>query len=367
MLEGVKRFAKRFEKEEGVDIVDDQPQSDAAKVFIKGDGYSPCRALPAGGGGQCILVRSRTTEKCVVIKRLKKKAPCSRPSHEVAALTQYMRRHPNIVEVLDVIDPKGKQPKVYMEYCCGGDLESQFNHFRWEFPVKGDVPALFILHLFASLVEALAFIHHGIRIHHAADGMTMSVDSNHIAVIHADVKPANILIRWLQKPRHKGLPDFVLADFGISQPADSFFGIGGTYGWEAPEVDTIRQIESWNPRRFDRMNRKKGLMTTASDVYSFALTVINMMVWEGVRTNSDPNGLTLPPSLQPIEGLLPALKQCLLRNASQRPTMKLNSLEGTIMKAFMSVSRARDEKMTDVREHLGELCWARPPDYNELY
>ncbi|KAL9047206.1 MAG: hypothetical protein Q9206_006865, partial [Seirophora lacunosa] len=130
------------------------------------------------------------------------------------------------------------QTQLYLDYCTGGDLASFIESHHYKL-TGASVPEAFIWHAFLQLGEALAFIHHG---HDRARKRPLEPWR---AVIHRDVKPANILLqRAAFDPDHPGLepyPRLVLADFGLALQADAPGALPestcsvGTFAYQPPE------------------------------------------------------------------------------------------------------------------------------------
>ena len=126
------------------------------------------------------------------------------------------------------------------------------------------VPAVFLLHVYVSLVEALLFVHHGYRSLKEAEAQTQVL--NHLTIIHGDIKPENILLRWPANREPEGLPDIVLADFGAAQLASETTFICGTQSFDSPEVAYVTSLRRTNRADYE-ICKTIPIMTPRSDIY----------------------------------------------------------------------------------------------------
>lgn len=112
--------------------------------------------------------------------------------------------HRNIVKMFEAeYDPASGRANLSLEYAVGGDLAGLIKYWH----TRGiQAPAAMVLHAMVQIGEALAFMHGSWVRCNRCSGYHVSA-SPHCAIVHSDVKPQNILIRF---PGHKnGLPDFV--------------------------------------------------------------------------------------------------------------------------------------------------------------
>jgi Protein kinase domain len=114
--------------------------------------------------------------------------------------------HPNIVELLEVIDD-GDEVTLVMPYLTGGTLAERVSQ-------HGPIPADEVESIATALGSALA-------------------DAHRAGIVHRDIKPGNVLFD------HHGVPH--LADFGVASSRDDTAGLTvigtvvGTPGFMAPE------------------------------------------------------------------------------------------------------------------------------------
>jgi serine/threonine-protein kinase len=149
-------------------------------------------------------------ERTGAVKVLQSMAPdpdtTARFRHEAQAIAQM--RHPNIVNVYDFGEYQGT-PYMIVEYVPGGSLADRLGHGR---------------------------LHHTKTLHYLR-GIAAGLDYAHeLAIVHRDVKPANVLLEKDDTP--------VLADFGLAKllrgtSLKSMTGVTtGTPAYMAPEQVT---------------------------------------------------------------------------------------------------------------------------------
>lgn len=199
--------------------------------------YKNDSTLGKGGGGEAQLwqrTESAKTSVCnraafVVVKTIKTKVNNQYPI-ELAWLERLKPyKHPNIIGFIGFAewDLRSESVRIMLEYCSGGDLhmcikryDQQEKHFKehelWD--------------ITKSMLSALAFLHEG-RV------MTGRRIRDWKAIIHCDIKPANILCC----PRPDDTVHCKLADFGLSvlggpEVKTKYFG---TYDWQPPEMPAI--------------------------------------------------------------------------------------------------------------------------------
>lgn len=317
------------------------------RAFRLYDEYTPVKDLYEGAGGVCSLVQSKTTGKLVVIKRLTKAAPVLKP-REVTILTQILpSRHPNIIEVFDAVRPRDGVWQMYLEYCSGGDLVDQIRHLDSVGTARGEIPEVLVLHVFVSMVQALAFLHHGVRTRRSRlGGMSFTKDPDHTAMVHGDIKPDNILLRWSNNPQFEGMPDIVLADFGFARLANASYGPAGTEGYEAPEVQAAFALKANDPAGYARKRREKDVVTTAADVYSFGVSMVKLLSrCTQFAPGDDPETLKLPRFLKTGK-ILRAVKECLQLERRDRLTM--DSGKGNAVEKYLGEFIRRREYITRI-------------------
>ena len=136
-------------------------------------------------------------------------------------------RHPHILTVLGAVLHE-REPILVMEFMGRGSLHDLLHNET--LPLEGDV----VLQLLRDIVSGMQFLH-----------------SASPAVLHNDLKSANILVDASFRAK--------VADFGLSGKRASGQGPPGTPFWMAPEL--LRQ------------SKPRGVPSTATDVYSFGITL----------------------------------------------------------------------------------------------
>ncbi|KAK5167370.1 uncharacterized protein LTR77_007069 [Saxophila tyrrhenica] len=201
--------------------------------FKQNDNYVVLKQFEEGEEGGCSVIRSTTTSNVFVVKCAHEIAPARqtntsqtgrrRPPPNEAKMLLRTQNHHNIIHLLDVqaSTPPGRH-LMYLEYCSSGDLLEQLRTFRRQ---NVDPPVMFTLHVLAGLSRALAFLHHGLR---PTRRTRYAYRENHKPIIHGDLKPDNVFPRW--PGMECGMPDVVLADFGMAAFASESRGITGTPG-----------------------------------------------------------------------------------------------------------------------------------------
>ncbi len=192
---------------------------------IQNGRYRILRTLGSGSMGEVYLVEDTRINRQVAIKVIRTEGmpyPDADPQRDAARLFEREAKaiarlnHPNILPLYDFGEEVvNDTPLTYMvmPYCPDGSLASWLQQ-------HGPSPQL-------SLAEVAHFQHQaGDALQHAHDN----------GIIHQDVKPQNFLLR---ANKSAGLPDLLLADFGIAKLAVGTSGasqaIRGTPIYMAPE------------------------------------------------------------------------------------------------------------------------------------
>lgn len=206
--------------------------------------------------------------------------PIPREAH---LLLEVLRPHQNIVKMFgcDVFNLQIKN--MYFAYCFGDDLIDQIDHFSKN---KMYAPEAFVLHVCIELVQALAYLHWGLRWNDFEK--SWSRDRKHIRIVHGDAKCDNVFLDWAQSSTCPGLPRVVFGDLGLAQPAETFRGIAGTETYEAPEIVKVSELRRTDPAAFDRIMGYTGFMTPATDVYSLGIVLHMVATLRTHESGADP-------------------------------------------------------------------------------
>lgn len=171
--------------------------------------YERLRILGEGGAGRTWLARDRSRDRLVVLKE-----PLERWHEEPAVLEAARRearlaakvRHPNVVEVEEVLEDDGR-PVLVMEYVVGGSLGDKLRE-------EGTLPPREAVRIGYDVACGLAAVHEA-------------------GLVHRDLKPDNVLLTEEDRA--------LITDFGLARPQN---GSGtrlldegaGSKGYRAPEA-----------------------------------------------------------------------------------------------------------------------------------
>lgn len=162
----------------------------------------------------------------------------------------------------------------------------------------------------------------------------------------------------------------MLGDFGIAQPTATFEGIAGTRTYKAPEIAQTHGIKKTNPSEYNRLVESTGLMTTATDIYTFGIVMHMLATLKTHKVAADPYddghmegkarvGVKLP-SLYWTQGLKTAIQRCLSVEPEGRPEMTTDPVNGflqVVMEVKIAEGRLLVHSPTILRK-----TWARPAD-----
>ncbi|KAF2861727.1 kinase-like protein [Piedraia hortae CBS 480.64] len=148
---------------------------------------------------------------------------------------------------------------IFMEYCSGGDLSDLL--ISWHQSGHA-APPLFLEHLVASLISALAYIQLGIR---DICNPNLRPFSNS-SLIHGNIKPDNIFLDWRHSPHQ--LPRIVLGDFGQTRFSYDFPTYIGTHGYVPPEFAQSREVTA-------------SCCLPQADIYCFGAVVFSVATVRG--------------------------------------------------------------------------------------
>ena len=262
---------------------------------------------------------------------------------EAKFMDRYLRNSPvNIAKLYDVSTNYKEGCVMRLEYCSGGDLDRWINHWKKK---KIPVPPIFVAHVLASLIDALAYMHYG-RHPMRPDG-SYDPRSRHEGLVHCDIKTGNVFLRWPSNVRSHSLPDIVLGDFGLSTTKSRSWSLSGTPGYVAPEVLKAKALYfpplgPMNPNGHIIIDRK-------SDVYSMGVTVARLIGW-GKGNDPPTAGMEemvgtwrLP---QGFPDIAQKIKDCLNEDPDKRPhTEDLWRFSGEIKKHLEPLISHTDYRM----------------------
>ena len=330
------------------------------------DSYDTVKKFNNCEEGEISVVRSHTSKKLFVLKitkpatsrerlRLQNNGRRTTLPNEATMLSR-LPDHRNIVHFFHVERPPAGDGRhlIYLEYCSGGDLlEQLMASQRTKFPT----PPVFTLHVLVSLAQALAFLHYGTR-WNAKTARWTRCRGRHDAIIHGDIKPDNIFLRWPVKPEH-GMPDIVLGDFGMSQFAHSSWGITGTPSYDSPEVLAVSSLRNTDREAYERERVKPQIMTEKSDVYQMGLLIHLLATGRHWRTGDDPTEIEYPVRgfSEAVVGVLPFMVWCLQSDAEERPRCAIEVEDGCLPQ--VNEARWRRDRMVSWGEGVEGVVWER--------
>jgi eukaryotic-like serine/threonine-protein kinase len=233
--------------------------SAAAYVLSPGDtlgAWRVVREIGSGGMGSVYLVERtdghyKQTAALKFVKGIPRAETLSYFTRERQLLASLS--HPNVARLLDGgASPQG-QPYLVMEYIGGVPIDKYCREH------KLDVPS--ILQLFAAAASAVAFSHRQL-------------------VVHCDLKPSNLFVDRDGRP--------VLLDFGIAKLLDQV----GQAQMDSGPVETgdlvadsqrkagattVARATPFTPRYASPEQRERGMVSTASDIYSLGVVLRELL------------------------------------------------------------------------------------------
>lgn len=292
-------------------------------------GYETVRHFGESGEGKVSVIQHHRSGQLFVLKTVamarRSNGIFDIPS-DVTILKTYLRAHSNIVELrgyeLERVTSSTAQCNILLTYCAGGDLRQFCNRFGDQ---GRSVPKIFILHVMASMSDALAYLHNGC--YPSGDDTNLEPHPSHVPVLHRDIKPENIFLRYSESSRF-GLPDIVLGDFGFACLETDYQNRTGTYGTPGclpPEAKDVQSLEKIDPAAY-QTKLETIIMTQASDIYTFGAVLYTITTMEPFDNESF---LHEPPFLQEdyensVMSDWPAglttLQRCLAEKPESRPT-----------------------------------------------
>ncbi|PPJ51320.1 hypothetical protein CBER1_08608 [Cercospora berteroae] len=329
--------------------------------------------LQESSGGQVYLFQHPRTNKSYVVKHTEYPPPSERsqPPTESYVIESVLKPHPNIIYHNETIHDSSNPGRHYivLEYCSGGDLFCQFEH--WWLTRKTHIPTLFLLHTIVELFEAFAYIHHGLR--HIGGGK-YTRDPKFRPVVHNDVKGENIFLKNAIDSIG-GLPSLILADFGHARVVgETLYETGaGTLNYFAPEdQQLIQQAQEAGKLEHDEdinevyyaISRNR---TTAADIYSLGHVLYIMAANSGFNREKisrwpigkDPLKLKISPEYLAVDGILEIVQKCLIPEVENRASADFDPETG-VLPLVHQLRKVRDE-MIRKGERLPRVEWLQPP------
>jgi serine/threonine protein kinase len=335
------------------------PPSPPQPVWRPCDTYEDIKTLQHGSEAKSYVTKSTTTGRVYVVKRFTKYAvhndeaapqPGEQPlPNEAFVLLKALKPHPNILQAFGCDLFGVRIADLYTAYCNGGDLTEQMLHFV---KIKVTPPERFILHVFISLIHALAFIHHGLRWDSKRLAYSKDPAFETASYVHGDFKAENCFTFWSEDAVKRGLPDVVLGDWGFAQPAHSFRGIAGTPSYQAPEIAAVYRLRQTDGNAFNAVMRTTGYMTPAADVWSLGQTIHKLCTGREHVVGANP--MTFPARVTQrgmigvklggtrgyeTKALQEAVQLCLIKD----PTMRPKTDEGGLLRAVAIFQEALEK------------------------
>ncbi|KAM3417257.1 hypothetical protein BST61_g5514 [Cercospora zeina] len=284
--------------------------------------YEHIRTLAYCSEGPVHLVKHRETGKQFVIKQV----PATGSLPNEAALLDEIQTHPNIIEIADVLEgytDDGLTDDIVTPFADLGDVHNLADHFAAN---ESHVPREFILHFVSSMIDALAYIHHGDASYDAETDEIHSLARRQCSIVHRDIKPLNIFIR----STNDSLPCIQLADFGLACRSDQNYGIAGTTIYQAPEI-LKRTRDEQNPMfcstNFDRRN----ICTKEGDMYAFGASIYQLIFLHYYDTDADIDDEIQYTPMYNDRNIRDLMQSCLAYSPDERPTARsLHKLSASI-------------------------------------
>lgn len=241
------------------------------------------------------------------LKILKEKATSRYAAHLPSECLLHLKIpiHPNILFLSQIDITANSEILMCTTFANAGSLFNQIKRFE---RLDMHAPALFALHVFIQISEALAYLHSGYRRMGHGDWRK---DDDFTPIIHGDIKPDNVL-QHVGDFDVCGMPLLRLCDFGHCTVASSPMRVSGSPLYFCPEAKAASRGDFSGPR-----------MSPASDVYCLALTLFFLLTYGHWRTGTNPSVLTLRPTFDDL-GFTGILKQCLAVKPNHRPSMNLH-------------------------------------------
>lgn len=310
--------------------------------------------------GTVELVKSRREGQLRIIKSVRHENP-RKPPHEAYMLSRLGRQHDNIVKLYAAELSSTGHGLMCFEYCSGGNIYDQCNKFD---SMNMPVPILFALHIWVSMADALAFLHHGLKHVH---GSTYRKVCDGLSIVHSDIKDDNVYLRFdssnksragprsfvewaagashaLRKGKEDALPQIVLADFGMCVAAGEHFR-GGCEAFLAPECKFTKGR---------RMNHK-------SDIYSMGVLMKSILDRESKclwPILTDPKKAAIHIAYKGL-GMTEVLRSMLAVNPAERGDF--SGTKGCGLLSQISKFRKERDRLIDAGAQINPNHWVSKP------
>lgn len=256
--------------------------------FGEVDKFEKLEHVGAGSNGSCVLLKRRSDQALRVCKTTKRISNCigeyEEEPLEVTILLDILPSHNRISRLHEaIIQPRTVQ--LYFDYYAEGDLSHLIKSYKTNWEV---IPEAFMWHAYLQLTEALAYLHTGFNRNSGCLG-----PPDWTAVIHGDIKPANIFLSPpdpnAQDPLCRAYPSLVIGDFGLAdlkaKPSV------GTLKYQPPETPSSSvKADVWAIGAV--MHCMTFFDAPVSDPpQSWPKTLDNLMIWYAKPEAHDPQPL----------------------------------------------------------------------------
>ena len=319
--------------------------------FNEQDDFVELDQVGAGSNGRCVLLKRKSDHVlrvCKIAQRIKvSKDRYEDKPLEASILLDVLPTHERILRLHHaLIQPKTVQ--LYYDYYSHGDLSDLIWHYQRNLDY---IPEAFMWHAYLQLTEALAFLHTG------RDRCTSySRPANWQAVIHGDLKPANIFLSAPNlsspSPLCREYPSLVIGDFGLATLVEQ--KKPGTLIYQPPEMPaTTKKADVWAVGCIMHV-MAHYIEPLAPLPPGVANTNVNLVRWYTTPESRVP---------QPLDEYTPWLHDCVMETFTKDPEGRIDSFS-----LFRKVQRVfAEEIMPYIESNLDPLLPmdAREKVYNE--